>query len=206
MAQVTRGVRALLSSPLLYESFQTVVGARRARRLFIEDHVKPSPSDRILDVGCGTGAILDSMPAVQYVGFDLSAKYIEVARKKYRHCGSFHVGDVSEVHVRLDDEFDIVLAFGLLHHLDDRDVLSLLVASRRLLRSGGRLVTIDGVIAEGQHPFARWMIRRDRGQNVRTESALQSLATQQFTSVKTVLRRDLLRIPYTHVVMECVNC
>ncbi len=40
---------------------------------------------------------------------------------------------------------------------------------------------------------------------MRNEEGYESLARQVFSDVTTFLRHDLPEIPYTHIIMECVN-
>ncbi|RKZ63742.1 MAG: class I SAM-dependent methyltransferase, partial [Candidatus Parabeggiatoa sp. nov. 3] len=48
-------------------------------------------------------------------------------------------------------------------------------------------------------------ISKDRGQNVRTQEGYLELASQVFSNITTDIRHDLLRIPYTHFILECVK-
>ena len=61
--------------------------------------------------------------------------------------GQFFSGKVDLAHIdRLGaGSFDIVIAHGLLHHLDDRQATELFALARAALRPGGRLIIIDMV-------------------------------------------------------------
>lgn len=202
MSENSTGARALLTYPLLYEAFSPLVGGKRAREAFIGEHVRPARTDRIMDLGCGPGALRAHLPAgVSYVGVDISEAYIHRAREHFGDSAEFRVGDATG----LDDdlrEFDHVLAVGVLHHLDDPLALELLRGSARALRPGGHLVSIDPAHAHPQSPLARAVIARDRGQHVRSVE-YTSLARSGFSQVTPFEREDLLRIPYTHCVLEC---
>jgi SAM-dependent methyltransferase len=157
--------------------------------------------DRILDVGCGTADDLAYMPTdVSYVGFDLSARYIEAAEARWGDRGTFFQAEVSPS-LLADQEFDVVVAHGVIHHLNDREALDLLKLAHTVLRPGGRLITKDPVLIEPQHPIARFLAKRDRGGHVRETSGYVQLAKQIFTSVSIDIRDDLLRLPYNHAVM-----
>ena len=52
MAQVTRGVRAILNLPLVYEAYQSLVGATRVRRVIVQEYLRTSAGQALLDVGC----------------------------------------------------------------------------------------------------------------------------------------------------------
>jgi hypothetical protein len=72
-------------------------------------------------------------------------------------------------------------------------------------RRRGRLVSTDGCYDREQSRVARYMISKDRGRNVRDETGYLSLARQVFRDVTPHVRHDLLRIPYTLLVLECRN-
>jgi 2-polyprenyl-3-methyl-5-hydroxy-6-metoxy-1,4-benzoquinol methylase len=165
--------------------------------------VQPRPGERILDIGCGTAEILESLPHVEYLGIDASEAYIDLAKVRYADRGTFQTGDVRELRSMLAGRFDIVLAMGLLHHLDDGQAAGLFDCAYDVLAAGGRLITIDCTLTAKQSPIARWLIRRDRGKNVRTEEQLLNLATRRFPEARASVRCDLLRIPYTHAILSC---
>ena len=58
----TRCLRAVLSSPVVFDVFQNLVGADGFRRKYVREFIHPAPGARILDIGCGTGAILTYLP------------------------------------------------------------------------------------------------------------------------------------------------
>ena len=65
------------------------------------------------------------------------------------------------------------------------------------------LVTLDGCYRDGQSPFARLLLRRDRGRRVRDREGYVQLAEGLFGSVEAHLREDLLNVPYTHLILQC---
>lgn len=194
--------RGVLSHPRVYALAQRGFGALRSRRRLVNDYIRPRPGDRILDIGCGTGDILDFLPQVDYVGFDLSAEYVEAARARYGDRGRFHQSDVLEADLDGESPFDLVIATGVIHHLDDARADRLVALASRLTGESGRLVTFDGTFVEGQHRVARWLIERDRGQYVRTPDAYVALAERHFGRVQHDVVSDFLRVPYTHCVLD----
>jgi cyclopropane fatty-acyl-phospholipid synthase-like methyltransferase len=142
---------------------------------------------------------------VKYVGFDASQEYIKAAQTRYGVRATFICEQVSTTTLKEPSSFDIVLAIGILHHLDDAEALQLFHLAQAALKPGGRLITFDGVFVEKQSPFARYIISRDRGQNVRTKEGYLAIASQVFSNIAVTIRHDLLRIPYTHLILECTR-
>lgn len=203
MSQITSGLRAALSLPSVYDFVQNLVGARRARIELVRDYLRPQPCQTLVDVGCGTGEMLDALPGdIRYIGFDLSPRYIDSARQRYGARARFECMDVAQAATLDVGNADLALAFGLLRHLEDDEVRALLGVLCGLLAPGGRVITIDPTLTLGQHPIAAFVARRDRGRNVRSPEGYRALAEGVFEHVEAEVRHDLLRIPYSHCILQ----
>jgi len=203
MAERTGGIRAPLSSARVYSAFAGLVGGARGRRRFVGEYLRPKPGHAMLDIGCGPAAILESMPIdVSYVGIDVSPTYVAAARHRFGDRAEFRCTDVRNADLPARS-FDLVLAMGVLHHLDDEGARALLQLAARVLRDEGRTVTVDGVFVSDQSRLARWIVSRDRGTSIRSPSGYEALAEPFFATVEQTIHHDLLRIPYTHSIMEC---
>jgi ubiquinone/menaquinone biosynthesis C-methylase UbiE len=120
----------------------------------------------ILDAGCGTGLFTIGLalaePGWRLDGIDASSGMLAVARRQASLRGlsniAWHHGDVNEL--PFDDcAFDAVLAAGLMPCLNEP--ARVLVEFRRVLRRGGRLVSIEfdrGSMGLGTGIFFRVMI------------------------------------------------
>jgi SAM-dependent methyltransferase len=202
MAQVTTGIRSVLSHPAVYQSFAWLVGGEKARAALIREYIRPQPGTRMLDIGCGPGEMFAHMPALEYTGLDISEPYIEHARERFGDRADFRVASGDSLPSDLEG-FDLAIAIAVLHHLDDDQARSLLAGAAAALGPDGRFVAIDCVFAPGQSRAARAVISRDRGQHVRDEPGYVALAETAFGTVRATRRDDLLRIPYTHLILEC---
>ncbi|MFF5921949.1 class I SAM-dependent methyltransferase [Streptomyces flavochromogenes] len=112
---------------------------------------------RILDAGCGSGALFAALRDRGAVvsGFDSSAGMLEVARRRLGDGADLQVADLGSPLPYADDTFDDVTASLVLHYLEDWGPA--LAELRRVLRPGGRL------IASVDHPFAINLIHREAG-------------------------------------------
>jgi SAM-dependent methyltransferase len=156
-----------------------------------------------LDLGCGPGELLEYLPAdVSYLGVDISPEYVERARQRHGSRARFELADATRFEAERG-RFDLVLAFGVLHHLDDNQARAMLAGAARALAPSGRAIAVDPALADGQKRAARMIIRRDRGHHVRDADHYARLAMPSFSRVHAVIRHDLLRIPYTHCILEC---
>jgi len=200
-AQVTTGVRAILSLASVYRVAQRAIGAEAFRETLVRDVLDVDDGDRLLDIGCGTADIVDHLPDVDYLGFDSSGRYVEAARERFGDRGRF----VTAVPTEIDESFGdrtLVTAIGVLHHLDDRTAHEALDLAAASLRPGGAFVSVDPTLVDDQHAVARFLIRRDRGQFVRTPEQMQVLVDDHFDEVEMEIRHDLLRTPYTHLIVR----
>jgi len=203
MAEVSHGMRAILKVPQIYNLYQALIGKSSLYSTLIQEYVRPEQGDRILEIGCGLGDLNLYLPPVEYLGFDADPNYIRSAREHFGDRATFVCERVSTKTLKQKNHFDIVIAFGLLHHLNDREALQVFELAAAALKPGGRLITFDGCFLENQSPIARYILSKDRGQNVRTPKGYLAIAAQIFSKITFNIRSDLLRIPYDSIILEC---
>ena len=197
-------LRSILAIPTAYQFWWNVVGGPAQAKVLVNEYVQPKIGARILEIGCGPGTIVSYLPPSDYLGFDLSPEYIELAKRRFPKA-RFVCERVSQFSLAKEQSFDVVLALGIVHHLEDAEARQLFQIAHDALTQGGKLVTIDGVWTDGQSTAARWLLARDRGEYIRSEREYVGIASQVFSNIRPSVRHDLLRIPYTHLILECIR-
>ncbi len=95
------------------------------------------PGGKVLDIGCGTGALTYCLAerGYQVVGVDFSSSMLKAARKSTRGKSiEFEQGDVTKGLVFPDKSFDLVLSFYVLHGLSSELRQSIYAEAGRLSR------------------------------------------------------------------------
>ncbi|HQZ64038.1 MAG TPA: class I SAM-dependent methyltransferase [Planctomycetaceae bacterium] len=198
------GFRSLLTHASLYNAFQTLVGAKSARRWIVSHHIRATEGMTIVDIGCGTGSLRANLPSrINYYGFDPNSSYIEAAKAKYE--GEFLAGVMSDfmrVHgEQLIGQVDLVTCMGVLHHLDSSQMSETLSASSRLLRPGGRFVGLEPAFLAKQDLLSLWVLKQDRGTSILADAEWQRLLLKSFSRSDVQITNNLLRIPYIHALL-----
>ena len=75
------------------------------------------PQKKVLDIGCGTGDLLQSVSSNFGVGIDISENMINIAKKKYPNL-KFHRCDVQNI-TMINDKFDYIILSDLIGNLED---------------------------------------------------------------------------------------
>jgi SAM-dependent methyltransferase len=198
------GVRSWLKVPFLYNLFQEAIGGNALRRSFIESHVRAKAGDKVIDIGCGPAEILRWLPEVDYLGFDVNPACIASAERTYADKGTFVVGDTKALwHDSRFRDADIVIGLGILHHLGDDEAEHCIRFAHRALKQGGRFLCFDACWVSNQRFLSRYIMSKDRGQNIRTEQMYRQLAGSVFKNVDAWVDTKALRIPYVIIFLEC---
>jgi SAM-dependent methyltransferase len=100
------------------------------------DLLKVRPGERILDLGCGDGALTEKIAALgaEVVGVDSSQDMVDAARR----CG-IDAGVASGYSLPFDREFDAVFSNAALHWMKD-DPDAVIAGVNRALKPRGRFV------------------------------------------------------------------
>jgi len=111
---------------------------------------------RGLDVGCGTGRLLaflhDAWPGMRLSGIDLSAPYLEEARRLIGRTARVKlIEGAGEVLPFDDTSLDLIVSSFLMHELPKRIRVDVIAEMARVVKPGGLVVLVDS-IQKADHP------------------------------------------------------
>jgi ubiquinone/menaquinone biosynthesis C-methylase UbiE len=114
---------------------------------FIYDDLDLRDGQRLLEIGCGAGAVLGEIGSahrnISLAGIDIEPKQIERARAHLSSLGidaDLRAGDARKLPWS-DQSFDHVYFMWMLEHLTEHD--SVLAEARRVLKPGGRVTITE---------------------------------------------------------------
>ncbi len=118
---------------------------RRQRVLEMIDTVFPvAKGAKVLDVGCGPGIMVAELVErgfEQVIGADLAEAMVEECRVQFadRPSARFECADVTQLQFS-DNEFDLVVAMGLVEYLNTEELEAAYRELARITRPGGHII------------------------------------------------------------------
>ncbi len=137
-----------------YDPLTRLLGADRVRARLL-DSAAIGPGERVLDLGCGTGALSlllkRRQPDAVIVGLDPDAKALARAERKAREAGvsiEWQQGYAGRIPFAAAS-FDRVISSLVIHHLTAEEKREAFRDVKRALRPGGRFHLLDFGPARG---------------------------------------------------------
>lgn len=192
------GFYKLVTFPWFYESFQNLLGAQQSRKRFFHQWVHTQDSCDVLELGCGPSSSLAFIRYRSYHGIDINPHHIAQHQSKISPTVNFETGAAQDVVPYLSKTFDVVLALGFLHHLNDESVSALLEAALGKLSPNGSIFFLEPVYLEKQNRIAKLLKDLDSGKHVRTIEGYCKLMQREGFRFDYRITHDLLRVPYDH--------
>jgi cyclopropane fatty-acyl-phospholipid synthase-like methyltransferase len=202
------GIRTkVLSRSIFYRAFASVVSRFGTSRMDLYAKYLPyTPGLKILDLGCGPGTSTRFFRKEDYLGIDIDKDYIDSARSKHPdhqfECLDFTCFSNDSALVPKGG-FDLILAYGLMHHLDDALCSAFFRTSHNVLRAKGHIVCFDGCVYRNQSRLKKKIILSDRGKHIRSPSDLTNIAEKAGFKCNSNIEEKSLSIPYSLLALSC---
>ena len=202
MSQRKNQIYNFINNPLIHKIIQYVMSGTSFRNSIIKKNIRKS-NLKILDIGCGPAQILEHIPRCDYYGYDIDQRSIQYAKKKYRQKNyHFYCKKFNKTEVKKLPKFDFIIFFGILHHLSNKEVYEILKLCKKIMKKNSKLLTEDPILLENQNVIAKFLIKKDRGLNVRDKQEYINLLKKHFKKIKNKVTHQYF-IPYTWFTTVC---
>ena len=149
-------MKVLESAPERYERGMHLLTLGRLGRVRNDITARLGPGDRVLDLGCGTGALAVELArrGCQVMGVDISPPMLTLAIRRVREADLGEQVELQELGaVDLDTafedrSFDAVVSTLVFSELSDDEIAYTLAECQRILRPGGQLLIADEVLPD----------------------------------------------------------
>jgi ubiquinone/menaquinone biosynthesis C-methylase UbiE len=149
-------MKVLESAPERYDRGMRLLTLGRLERVHRDIAARLNDGDRVLDLGCGTGALVAAMAhkGVWVTGIDISLPMLSLAAQRVRNEGLEEQVELKEMGaVDLDTAFpdgcfDAVVSTLVFSELSDDEIAYTLTECQRILGTGGRLLVADEVMPD----------------------------------------------------------
>jgi len=141
----------------------------------------------VLDLGCGTGALLERVLEAKYVerayGLDLAEKMLAQAREKLKEKATLTQGDSENLPFE-DNFFDAVYCNDSFHHYPHPKAV--LTEVKRVLKSGGEFIVCDPYQQPGALRITNFILNLTKSGNVKlySKKELCGLMSEQLSDVR----------------------
>lgn len=119
------------------------------------------PSDRILDIGCGSGGLVARLRELGFDAFGVDVETAWKSRSVWQHAWFQQIGKDDNYKLPFDDQhFDVVITTHVIEHVADLD--SFFKEAARVLRAGGAMANMYPsracpIEAHTYIPFYPWL-------------------------------------------------
>jgi demethylmenaquinone methyltransferase/2-methoxy-6-polyprenyl-1,4-benzoquinol methylase len=160
-------MKVLESAPSRYDLGIRLLTLGHVDRAYDRLVLRVRAGQRVLDVGCGTGALTvrAARRGAQVVGIDVNPQMLDIARQRVEALGESMDVDLCEMGVaELDGEpaagYDVVVSGLCFSELSEGERTFALCQAHRLLKPGGLLLLADEVVPQGVlRRLLHWTVR-----------------------------------------------
>jgi ubiquinone/menaquinone biosynthesis C-methylase UbiE len=158
-------VRKILDQPTLFNFVRGfLAGSQNEVHQYIQQTLKLSPNDTVIDICCGTGDYAEIVPG-DYTGVDLNSRFIQYAQNRYLNSPNkkFITDDATCLQLP-DKSYHYAFFISSLHHFPEDLVLKMLLEIKRVTI---RKVAVVDLVSDKRSPIRYLLTQLDRGNYVR---------------------------------------
>ena len=197
-------MKNLLNIPEVFNFYEKLVGDRKYKKFISKHFLEISSNHSVLDVGCGPGNLIPFLPEnIDYTGVDISKKYINYAKKKYKD-KSFICSSATEISIQ-DKKFDSIIVDSVFMSLSDESAKIVTKITHSLLKPNGTLFLMDGCYVDNGNFWANLLLSQERGNNIRREQNYREILSNFFLEIHSEIHTNLYSIPYTKILLKAKN-
>lgn len=188
-ARAEQAVRYFAAHAANWDELRALHVAEERVEATIREMTGPTPIHHLLDLGTGTGRMLELLAplATRAVGMDQSPQMLAVARARLEKAGLRNVqlrqGDIYALPAERDF-YDLVIIHQVLHYLDDP--ARAVCEAARALRPSGRLLIVDFA------PHEEVSLRANHAHHRLGFAAEEIAALMEDSGLDVIERRDLV--------------
>ena len=187
-------MKRILEYPQVYSLYQDLIGVDIYYKKFVRNFIEGQNYKNILDLGCGTSRILKFLKNdIQYVGVDISSKYVDYNRKKYP-VHSFVCSDICS-DFALSDSFDVIFSEGVMVAFTDEQLLKLFEVICNLSMKNTKILLSDLNYKTEVSLFEKFLQDNQRFRNFRRKEDYVSLIEKYFEIQQIHTFDKVYRIP-----------
>ncbi|HBG48345.1 MAG TPA: hypothetical protein DDW90_02315 [Cyanobacteria bacterium UBA9971] len=164
--------------PFLWKIFQLTVGGTCVKRQLSTQFYNNEKN--ILEVGCSLGNVSRAFvkfPNINFKGIDIDPVVIDYAKKDFKKYKNFEFEcqDISTL-FESSEKYDYILLCGLLHHINDEEVVEMLRSVSKILNQNGKIVIVDILLPEiNDNLLYKMYVKLDKGHYIRKYNDLNNL-------------------------------
>jgi 2-polyprenyl-3-methyl-5-hydroxy-6-metoxy-1,4-benzoquinol methylase len=134
---------------------------------------------KILDFGSGFGNFAKLFDFNDYLGIEINHKYISKSRKLN---SNYNFLNINLAQIKLDRKYDLVIIYGVLHHIPNHEVRLILDNIKNSLEDRGKIYIYEPLPPQSLSNIKSLILKNlDLGNFIRTNSELISLIPDDFT-------------------------
>ena len=196
---IERIINKLSNHPQIFHFLRKIIENNfQAQQRVISQYFSLKSSEKILDIGCGTGEFSVFFSPDNYTGIDIKERYLDFARKNYP--GKFLVADATNLPFA-DNSFSKVLIIGVLHHLSNVECLQVLKEAKRVLSRHGKILIMEDIQTSQDNYLTKLVHYFDKGKQIRTKATYDQLLKDYFKIIKNFRIKSGL-CPYQVFLLE----